>query len=185
MFDYEVDICKLQDVYGIDFELYLQLITNKRGSTITKGQYCYRLTRTDWVYRIWEPLFKVRGWSPQKYYDGSGSKASNMTLSLLQKLEALGFQNFFTYRIGPCFQCEETIQTFYNIELRRWYCEKCWYDTDFITELQLSEFGKTMAQVSYEQILARLNAVEAENRKLKASREDNVFVGTTDNLTLK
>ncbi|TLX90448.1 MAG: hypothetical protein E6G55_01240 [Actinobacteria bacterium] len=108
-----------------------------------------------------------------------------MTLSLLQKLEALGFQNFFTYRIGPCFQCEETIQTFYNIELRRWYCEKCWYDTDFITELQLSEFGKTMAQVSYEQILARLNAVEAENRKLKASREDNVFVGTTDNLTLK
>ncbi len=42
-----------------------------------------------------------------------------------------------------------------------------------------------MAQVSYEQILARLNAVEAENRKLKASREDNIFVGTTDNLTLK
>ncbi len=108
-----------------------------------------------------------------------------MTLTLLEKLEGLGFLSFFTRRIGPCFQCEETLQTFYNPELKRWYCEHCWYDTDFITELQLSEFGKTMAQVSYEQILARLNAVEAENRKLKASREDNVFVGTTDNLTLK
>jgi len=108
-----------------------------------------------------------------------------MTLSLLEKLEALGFLSFFTRRIGPCFQCQETLQTFYNIDLKRWYCEKFWYDTDFITELQLSEFGKTMAQVSYEQIIARLNAVEAENKKLKASREDNVFVGTTDNLTLK
>jgi len=105
--------------------------------------------------------------------------------TLLEKLEGLGFLSFFTRRIGPCFQCEETLQTFYNPELKRWYCENCWYDTDFITELQLSDFGKTMAQVSYEQILARLNAVEAENRKLKASREDNVFVGTTDNLTLK
>src|SRR5206468_2532577 len=76
-----------------------------------------------------------------------------------------------------CNQCSET--TLHEYEYQRYE------GGAFITELQLSDFGKTMAQVSYEQILARLNAVEAENRKLKASREDNVFVGTTDNLTLK
>jgi hypothetical protein len=84
LFDYEVDLCRIEDVYQMDSDLYLQLVSNKAGSTITKSPYCYRLTRTGWVYRIWESLFKVRGWNPQKYYDGSGSRASTLRKFNLQ-----------------------------------------------------------------------------------------------------
>jgi hypothetical protein len=84
LFDYEVDICQIQDVYTMDSDLYLELISAKQGSTIFKSPYCYRLTKTGWVYRIWESLFKVRGWSPQKYYDGAGSKASALRKMNLQ-----------------------------------------------------------------------------------------------------
>lgn len=78
LFDYEVDICKIEDLETIDIDLMMQLLINKTGTTITKGEYCYKLTKTGWVYRIWLSLFKVRGWNPQKYYDGSGSRASTL-----------------------------------------------------------------------------------------------------------
>jgi hypothetical protein len=96
--------------------------------------------------------------------------------TLLEKLEGLGFLSFFTRRIGPCFQCEQTLQTFYNPELKRWYCENCWYDTDFITELQLSEFGKTMAQVSY----PRAWGVPTKNQEGKAFFRCSDFPFTFD-----
>lgn len=92
LFDYEVDICKLQDLFSINLELWFKLIKEKRGTTITEGQYCYKVTRTDWVYRIWEPLFRVRGWSPQKYYDGSGSRAST-----LRKMNLKAYQSKQAY----------------------------------------------------------------------------------------
>lgn len=76
LFDYEVDICKLEDLIIIDEQLSVLLTISKRGQSFLKDQYVYRLTRTNWVYRIWKPLYDVRGWNPQKYYDGSGSRAS-------------------------------------------------------------------------------------------------------------
>jgi hypothetical protein len=102
-------------------------------------------------------------------------------------LEAIGFLNFFTRRIGPCFQCEEVKQTFYNIDLKRWFCEACWYDTDFITELSLYASRRKNMALSPEMqaLVARLEAAEAELAKVNASRTANVFVGSTDNLTLK
>ncbi len=84
LFDYEVDICNIEDVFQISFDLYLKIVSAPRGSTIVESPYCYRLTKTGWVYRIWESLFKVRGWSPQKYYDGSGSRASALRKVNLQ-----------------------------------------------------------------------------------------------------
>ncbi len=78
LFDFEVDICILSDLAIVDLDLATQLFLVKRGTSILKDVYVYRLTRTNWVYRIWKPLFDVRGWNPQKYYDGSGSKASAM-----------------------------------------------------------------------------------------------------------
>jgi hypothetical protein len=110
-----------------------------------------------------------------------------LTLTLVEQLEAIGFLNFFTRRIGPCFQCEEVKQTFYNIEVKRWYCEKCWYDVDFITELSLYASRRNNMSLSPEMqaLVARLEAAESELAKVNASRTANVFVGTTDNLTLK
>ncbi len=84
LFDYEVDICNIEDVFQMNFDLYLKLVTAPKHSTIVESPYCYRLTKTGWVYRIWESLFKVRGWSPQKYYDGSGSRASALRKVNLQ-----------------------------------------------------------------------------------------------------
>lgn len=112
-------------------------------------------------------------------------------MTLLDKLQDLGFQNLFTYRIGPCFQCEKEVQTFFNIDLRRWYCENCWYDIDFIRELELQfPLRKNMAQqMSYEELLAKFNALESKTKTIIATRENNVFIGGTPpgsgNLTLK
>jgi hypothetical protein len=112
-------------------------------------------------------------------------------MTLVEKLEQLGFLNFFTMRIGPCFQCdpegEKKLQTFYNPDLKRWYCEDCWYDTDFISELMLMNSRKSMSTIEerLRQMEANYANLQAENAKLKASREDNCFVGGTDNLTLK
>ena len=110
---------------------------------------------------------------------------------LLDKLQALGFQNLFTYRIGPCFQCEKEVQIFFNIDLQRWYCENCWYDIDFIRELELQfPLRKNMAQqMSYEELLAKFNALEQKTKTIIATRENNIFIGGTPpgsgNLTLK
>lgn len=84
LFDYEVDICNIEDVFTMDVDLYLLLLSVPRGTTIVQSPYCYKVTRTNWVYRIWESLFRVRGWSPQKYYDGQGSKASALRKMNLQ-----------------------------------------------------------------------------------------------------
>lgn len=112
-------------------------------------------------------------------------------LTLLNKLQELGFQNLFIYRIGPCFQCEKEVQTFFNIDLRRWYCENCWCDIDFIRELELQfPLRKNMAQqMSYEELLAKFNALEQKTKTIIATRENNIFIGGTPpgsgNLTLK
>ncbi len=82
LFDYEVDICKLEDLQSIDVDLMCQIILSPK--TTLKGEYVYKLTKTGWVYRIWKPLFDVRGWNPQKYYDGSGSRASALRKFNLQ-----------------------------------------------------------------------------------------------------
>ena len=84
LFDYEVDICKLEDLEHIDTDLMIELLLTERGKSVFKSPYVYKLTKTGWVYRIWESLFKVRSWNPQKYYDGSGSKASTLRKMNLQ-----------------------------------------------------------------------------------------------------
>jgi hypothetical protein len=88
LFDYEVDICQLPDLEHIDVDLMMELLWVKRGITVFKGNYCYKLTKTGWVYRIWKPLFDVRGWNPQKYYDGSGSRASTLRKMNLKAYQA-------------------------------------------------------------------------------------------------
>jgi len=92
LFDYEVDICNIEDVFQISFDLYLKLVTAPKHATIFESPYCYRLTKTGWVYRIWESLFKVRGWSPQKYYDGAGSRAST-----LRKMNLKAYQGSYPH----------------------------------------------------------------------------------------
>ena len=92
LFDYEVDICNIEDVFTMDSDLYLEILSKPIGSTIVKYPYCYRITKTGWVYRIWESLFKVRGWSPKKYYDGAGSRASS-----LRKMNLKAFQGSYPH----------------------------------------------------------------------------------------
>lgn len=84
LFDYEVDICLLSDLGLVDKGLALDLFFAKRGETIIREPYAYKLTKTNWVYRIWYPLLKVRSWNPQKYYDGTGSRASALRKVNLQ-----------------------------------------------------------------------------------------------------
>jgi hypothetical protein len=91
LFDYETDICRLEDMEKIDLDLMCQLILNPKG--VTKDQYVYKLTKTGWVYRIWKPLFEVRGWNPQKYYDPVGSKASMLRKMNLQAYSKFGSMN--------------------------------------------------------------------------------------------
>jgi hypothetical protein len=84
LFDYEVDICNIEDVYQMNPDLFIKLLSVTRGTTVVESPYCYKVTRTNLVYHIWESLFKVRGWSPQKYYDGTGSRASALRKVNLQ-----------------------------------------------------------------------------------------------------
>ncbi len=93
LFDYEVDICRWEDLAQIDRELSLNLYLSQKGTTILKEPYCYRLTKTLWVYRIHYPLFKVRGWI--QHYDGSCSRASALRK---QNLRAYGLKGVETER---------------------------------------------------------------------------------------
>lgn len=112
-------------------------------------------------------------------------------MTLIERLESIGFLNLFTYRKGPCDFCDEILQTYYLPETKRWLCEDCYYkdseNGDFINHLELLYLGTNMASQmpTPEQMWAELQALKADNKKLRASREDNIFVGTTDNLTLK
>lgn len=78
LFDYEVEICNIEELKSILPSVAMKLEASPRGHTIEEGVYGYRLTKTGWVYRLWLPILKVRGWSPKAYYDGAGSRASRM-----------------------------------------------------------------------------------------------------------
>jgi hypothetical protein len=45
----------------------------KPGTTFDEGVYTYKRTGSNYIWRMWLPLFKLRGWAPKKYYDSSGS----------------------------------------------------------------------------------------------------------------
>jgi hypothetical protein len=110
--------------------------------------------------------------------------------NLISKLESIGFFSFNTRRIGPCDQCKETLQTYYIPETKFWLCESCYYtdesNREFISFLSQELSGINMAnQPNIQELMVRLDKLEAENVALKAKATDNVFVGGTDNLTLK
>jgi hypothetical protein len=47
---------------------------------------------------------------------------------ITEKLEKLGFQVPFVYRMGPCDNCVSTSKkTFYNPVSKKWLCEVCFY----------------------------------------------------------
>lgn len=108
---------------------------------------------------------------------------------IVQSLEKIGFLSLNTRRLGPCYQCEKTITTYYVPELKRWYCEDCYYSNpqnkEFNYLIGLLSSEDTMATPNLQELMARLDKLEAENTALKAKSTDNVFVGGTDNLTLK
>lgn len=77
IFDFEVDFYHLSDLEIFMPELAAQLKDTKAGSTITQGVYVYKKTKkTHYVWRMWKPLFDVRGWAPKYYYDSAGSARS-------------------------------------------------------------------------------------------------------------
>jgi len=76
IFDFEVDFCHLSDLEMIDADLAQILKRTKSGKTVEQGVYCYKRTGTNYIWRLWLPLFKVRGWAPKRYYDSAGSKKS-------------------------------------------------------------------------------------------------------------
>lgn len=109
---------------------------------------------------------------------------------MIPRLESIGFFSFNTRRIGPCDQCKETLQTYYIPEAKYWLCESCYYtdegNKEFISFLAQELSGINMAnQPNIQELMERLDKLEAENVALKAKATDNVFVGGTDNLTLK
>ena len=110
-------------------------------------------------------------------------------MNVIQSLESIGFVSLNTRRLGPCFQCEKTITTYYLPELKRWYCEDCYYSNpqnkEFNYLIGLLSSEDKMATPNLQELMARLDKLEAENTALKAKSTDNVFVGGTDNLTLK
>jgi hypothetical protein len=110
-------------------------------------------------------------------------------MTLIKRLESISFLNLFTYRTGPCDSCNNTLLTFYLPDIQRWKCEECFYkveeDADFIRELELRSNGKNMTMPTQTEMWEEIQRLRADNVKMKASREDNVFVGNTDNLTLK
>jgi hypothetical protein len=108
---------------------------------------------------------------------------------IVQQLEKIGFLSLFTQRIGPCINCEKTILTYYIPEMKYWICEECYYhnneNKELISFIDVVINENTMATPNIQELMARLDRLEQENRSLKAKSTDNVFVGSTDNLTLK
>jgi hypothetical protein len=76
IFDPEVDFCQLKDLDSWDPILYAMMKSSKAKITVELGKYAYKKTGTGYVWRMWGPLFAVRGWSPKAYYDSAGSKKS-------------------------------------------------------------------------------------------------------------
>src|SRR5258708_28735140 len=77
IFDFEVDFCHLSDLETFMPHLAEKLKEMKAGMTFEfGGAYVYKRTGTNYVWRMWAPLFKVRGWAPKHYYDSVGSKRS-------------------------------------------------------------------------------------------------------------
>ncbi len=108
---------------------------------------------------------------------------------IVQQLEKIGFLSYFTRRIGPCVNCEKVILTYYIPEMHYWICEECYYhneeNKELISYLTVLTNENTMATPSIQELMARLDKLEKENQTLKAKSTDNIFVGGTDNLTLK
>src|SRR6266567_3213915 len=96
------------------------------------------------------------------------------TIMIVQQLEKIGFLSYFTRRIGPCVNCEKVILTYYIPENK----ELISYLTHVLNE-------NTMATPNIQELMARLDKLETENRALKSKSTDNIFIGGTDNLTLK
>ena len=77
IFDFEVDFCHLSDLEIFMPELAAQLKDSKPGTTVTLEPYVYKKTKkSHYVWRMWKPLFDVRGWAPKYYYDSAGSARS-------------------------------------------------------------------------------------------------------------
>ncbi len=111
------------------------------------------------------------------------------TTMIVQQLEKIGFLSYFTRRIGPCVNCEKVILTYYIPEMHYWICEECYYhnpeNKELISYLTHIINENTMATPSIQELMARLDKLETENRALKSKSTDNIFIGGTDNLTLK
>lgn len=112
---------------------------------------------------------------------------------MISKLESLGFANFYSRRIGPCSQCLEVVKTYYLPEIKAWLCEHCFESDQSNIEFNNILFHYTsennMASMNTEQRLQALEqalaARDAELQALKAKSTDNVYVGGTDNLSIK
>jgi hypothetical protein len=76
IFDFEVDFCPLGDLEAFNADLAKQLRENKPGWTITIGRYVYKRTKSNYAWRMWKPLYDVRGWNPKFYYDSAGTKST-------------------------------------------------------------------------------------------------------------
>jgi hypothetical protein len=97
--------------------------------------------------------------------------------------------SLFTQRLGPCVACERVIHTYYIPDMKYWICEECYYhnqeNKELISFIDVVLNENTMATPNIQELMTRLDRLEQENRSLKAKSTDNVFVGSTDNLTLK
>lgn len=111
---------------------------------------------------------------------------------LLSDLEKVGFLNYLTRRLGPCWQCSETLQTYFIPSKRAWICASCFYDpsNDWFISWVNHEFSEnimatvgsvTLTTEQYNQLMARLGMLEG---KVKQS-EANVYISRNGNLTLK
>src|SRR3990167_10276947 len=90
IFDYEIDICRFEDLANDQGLLASRVRQHKQGETHIEGEYAYKITKSNVVYRMWMPLFKARGWSPKgQYYDGitsPGSAAYKKAVSTLASM---------------------------------------------------------------------------------------------------
>ncbi len=57
-------------------DLASRLKDTKPKMTVDEGVYVYKRTGTNYIWRMWKPLFNVRGWAPKYYYDSAGSARS-------------------------------------------------------------------------------------------------------------
>jgi len=76
IFDFEVDFCHLSDLEAFWPELAAKMKEAKPKTTVEEGVYVYKRTGTNYIWRMWKPLFNVRGWAPKYYYDSAGSARS-------------------------------------------------------------------------------------------------------------